>query len=222
MKITLVSREYALAKRSRIGSATRRLARALAERGLHVRVVTQGGQGELGTEAAGRIVEHRLALPREPVTWERTVLNFSVEAARLIGDLHARGEVDVVEFPDAEASGAALLLLGVRAVPRPPVVVTTWTGRSAASELEAAERLCLLDADATCRADASPEDRIELYALLTRAADSASRPTRPAEHRARKLDAWRTLRADAHRASRRAAAREDEAQDPPSSPESSR
>jgi hypothetical protein len=222
VRIALVSREYAVAKRSKIATLTRRAARGLIERGHEVRVITQAAADALGTEAQGRLIEHRVAVAREPALWGRTAMGFSVEAARILGELHARGEVDVVEFPDAEASGAAMLLLALRAGSRPPVVVTTYAGRSGASELESVERLCALGADATCRGDASVDDRLELYAILGRNTTPGARPGRPSEHRARRLDAWRSLRNDAARLARRKPALNDDDAAPPASPEKQR
>lgn len=191
MRIALVSREYGVAARSRVGAGVERIARELLGAGHAVRIITQAASDAIALEPRGRLVVHRIQLPPALVSWSRVVFDFAVEAARVVAELHRRQEVDIAEFPETEAAGAAALAL--RAGPaRLPIVVTRYAPEGGAwHALQAVERLCIAGADATIDHDAPHERRLEVYAALLSGArlDPSAASDR--------LSGWREIRREA-------------------------
>ncbi len=120
MRIGLVSREYPPFFGGGIGTYAREAAHALTEAGARVHVITEAhDETEPRCLSKGRLTVHRLPVYSRSWTWAAGFLRFGAEAGRLVAELAARGEIDVVEFAECGAAGAALAALrmgGARAV----------------------------------------------------------------------------------------------------------
>jgi glycosyltransferase involved in cell wall biosynthesis len=169
MRIALVSREHPPFFGGGIGTFAAATARALADAGHRVHVVTQapeeaGDAARDGARIEDGVTVHRLALPGREATWARRFLTFAARAGRLVTELHASGAVEVAELPDTEAAGAGLAWARLAGGPRVPTVIGLHTcselvaslgslGPDLASSrlaLFLAERLAVTEADACC------------------------------------------------------------------------
>lgn len=112
MKIALVSRDEPPLRGSDQGAYFATLARALAELGHDVHLITENvGARRPALSVEGRVRVRRLNLPGGGVRAERRAMAFAVEAARVVGQLARRGEAEVVEFGDVDGAAAAWLLV---------------------------------------------------------------------------------------------------------------
>jgi len=112
MRVCLVSREYPPFFGGGVGTYAREVVHALAEAGCVVHVVTEAhDESEPRSMANGRVTIHRIPFHSRSWNWPAGLLRFSADAGRLVAELSARGEIDIVEFAECEAAGAALAAL---------------------------------------------------------------------------------------------------------------
>lgn len=183
MRIALVSPEYPPFFGGGVGTYTETLAALLCERGHSVHVLTARRPGPSpALEADGRLTVHRLDSPPGDRVWARSLLGFSAVSARRLAELHASGDIDVVEFADTEAPGFAHAMARMTGASRLPTALTLHTSSEtmhalgslefapddSASALFLAERMCALGADAASAPSAMHAARAaEFFSLST-------------------------------------------------------
>ncbi len=114
MRIALVSQEYPPeTAHGGIGTQTHLKAHGLAARGHEIHVVSHSTDGRRHEYRDGRVsvtrilgADARLPIHTEPARW----LGYSVEVAAAVAELHARGSLDVVDFPEWASEGYVHLL----------------------------------------------------------------------------------------------------------------
>jgi len=166
-----VSREYPPFFGGGIGTYARWIVPALAEAGVRVHVITQAeDRTHPRVTRDGRVTVHRVPLAIGRGGWTGAALRFSIHAGRKVAELARDGRVDVAEFAECEAAGAALLgLRHAGASPRAPTLVHLHTP---------SEQLFTLRSLATTRADASLAAYFAAERLALRWADRVGAPSR--------------------------------------------
>jgi len=94
-----------------MGTYAREAIHALTAAGCTVRVITEAhDEAHPRVAAEGRVIVHRIPIHARPeVSARMGLLRFASEAGRLVSELAADGQIDIVEFAECEAAGAALL-----------------------------------------------------------------------------------------------------------------
>lgn len=118
--IALVSREYPPFFGGGIGTYARWVVPALASAGVRVHVVTEAHDAtHPRVELEGMVTVHRVPVSTGRGGWTSAAARFSINAGRVVANLTRRGAIDVAEFAECEAAGAATLLMrgAGRAIP---------------------------------------------------------------------------------------------------------
>ncbi len=127
LRVALVSREFPPFYGGGIGTYARWIVEALAAAGVRIHVITEAHDRiRPRTEVRGPVTVHRVPMGLGRGGWTSAAGRFSIHVARRISELWRSDQIDVVEFAECEAAGAALLAL--RRLPnRPPVIVQLHT-----------------------------------------------------------------------------------------------
>jgi len=134
LRVAIVSREYPPFYGGGIGTYARCIVPALVDAGVRVHVITQAYDRTQPRCEFGRgVTVHRVPAPVRMGGWTNTAIRFAEGAARKVDELWARGEIDIVEYPECEAAGSVAMLgiCGTPAAPergsRPPTIVQLHT-----------------------------------------------------------------------------------------------
>lgn len=165
LSIALVSREYPPFYGGGIGTYARWIVPALTEQGVRVHVVTEAHDRVCPrVEHHGLVSVHRVPVTLGPGGWASAAMSFSVNAGRKIRELYERGVIDIAEFAECEAAGAATQLMNACSTHVPTVVhlhtpsevlhaLRSFSSKPVDAILASyflSERLSILSADRVC------------------------------------------------------------------------
>ena len=127
LRIAIVSREHPPFYGGGIGSYARWIVPALTDAGVRVHVITEAHDRlRPRVETDGLATVHRVPLAIGRGGWTSAASRFSINAGRCAARLWRTGRIDLVEFAECEAAGAAMLLTR-HGSDRPPTVVQLHT-----------------------------------------------------------------------------------------------